>query len=185
MRGVRGRRGGAACPPVLALLPAGTLLAHAVAYRHSHGAASLPHDYLSPASWTAAVLAAVALAWYARRGADGGRARPPGLLLACQPALFVIQEWVEHLTAGHSVAQAAASSAVRWGLLLQLVTAALLIALSHLARATGRILGARAGRAFRRPPVSTAWPGEGERWTSAPALGWTSPRGPPASFVPA
>lgn len=184
--GTRQIRGGPAWVPALALLPAGTLLGHGFAYGALHGAESLPHAYLSPASWLAAALVLVSLGGFLRCGAEGARRRLPVSLLVAQPALFALQESIEHLVGDHGLAGAAASPAVRWGLGLQVLAAILVIALSQLAQVTGRTLHARRGRAVAATPTgATNRPVRSERCTSRLLPGASSQRGPPTSVVPA
>lgn len=147
----------------------------------------LPHAYLAPASSVAAALVLISLSWYVRRGARGVGACLPVLLVVAQPALFVLQESAEHAIAGHGLAGAAGSPAVRWGIALQLVAATFFVALSHLAHAAGRALR----HAGSRPALLTEThrgprpPTPRRNWTSVAAVAAYSERGPPTSFVPA
>ena len=152
------------------LIPAGALAGHALAYglagAHSHGPAQVApgHGYLAAAAAVAIPLAVAALVWHACEGVTR-RSRPSlGPLLVVQPLLFVGQEGLEHLLAGHGMASLAQSPAVRVGVVAQAVVAGMTLLLVRAARATGRVVAAALLRpcAYRRarpwmprPPAAT------------------------------
>lgn len=172
---------------VIGLLAAGTVAGHALAYRLAHhGVDSLPHRYLSTAAWVAGPLLAMSLGWFLRRGAGGERPRQPVLLLVAQPGIFVLQESVEHLLAGHHLASVAESPTVRWGLALQVLVGVVLLVLTHLAAATGRVM--TRGRSTPRLAVGddgTTGCVDSADATSAVVNRSNSERGPPPLLVPA
>lgn len=150
------------------LIPAGALAGHAAAYGlagpHAHAHADSGHGYLAVVAALAVPLAVVALVWHACQGAARGRRLSLGPLLVAQPLLFLAQEGLEHLLAGHGVAALAQSPAVRLGLVAQVVVAAMTLLLVRAARATGRAFAAilvrtSSSRRTRpwmpRPPAAT------------------------------
>lgn len=170
---------------VALLIPAGALAGHAAAYGiagpHGPGHADPGHGYLATVVAVAVPLALVALVWHACQGATGGRRPSLGLPLLAQPLVFLGQEGLEHLLAGHGMASFAGSPAVRVGVLAQAVVAGLTLLLVHGARATGRavattFLRSRPYRRTRpvvpRPPAST--PVVSRAWRTR-----VSERGPP------
>lgn len=172
---------------LLALLPAGTLVGHGLAYGladHHHG---LPHSYLSLATWVAAPLAVAALAWVARNGATRCRSRLPVALVVAQPLLFFAQEATERILAGEPVASLFASPLLGWGLVFQVLTATILL----LASAGVRRAGATIAHAWRRRRV-TVGSGPDHRdpvpvrvLCTRRRSSSTSERGPPHLLVPA
>jgi len=174
--------------PVLAMAPAGTIAGHALAYRAQGGGESPAHAYLAATSWTALVMLVMALGWFARRGAGNRPARPPTALLGTQPVLFVLQEVTEHLLGGAELADALGAPAVRWGIGVQLLAAAVVVLLALGARSVGRTMARP--RALHRLPAGQS-EGSDLRARSEVLLGRgrvagaTSQRGPPASPVAA
>ena len=167
------------------LIPAGALVGHAAAYglvgRHSHAHAGPGHGYLAAAAAVAVPLALAALVWHACQGASPGRRPSLGPLLVAQPLLFLAQEGLEHLVAGHSVAALVQSPTVPAGLAAQAVVAGMTLLLVRAARATGRAIAATLVRTstyrrtrpwMPRPPASTATVSRARRTR-------VSERGPP------
>ena len=148
------------------LIPASALAAHAAAYglAEPHGHDAPGHGYLAAVAAVAVPLAVAALVWHACQGASRGRRPALGPLLVAQPLLFLGQEGLEHLLAGHGMAAVIQSPAVRVGVVAQAVVAGMTLLLVRAARATGRAVAAALLRtcpyrhtrpAMPRPPALT------------------------------
>lgn len=148
------------------LIPAGGLVGHGAGYAlaGSHPHAEPGHGYLAAVATVAVPLAVAALVWQACQGATRARRPSLGPLLVAQPLLFLGQEGLEHFLAGHGMASLAQSSAVRVGVVAQVVVAAMTLLVVHAARATGRAVaatllrtwpGRRTSPSILRSPAST------------------------------
>jgi hypothetical protein len=176
------------------LIPAGALAGHAVAYSlagpDAHAHAVPAHGYLMSLAAIAIPLAFAALVWHACQGATrpplrsgaAGRRRPSlGPLLVAQPLLFLGQEGLEHLLAGHGMASLAHSPAVRVGVVAQAVVAGITLLLVRAARVTGRVVAATLRRtsAHRRTRPSMPRPPGSTPVVSRVRRSRVSERGPP------
>jgi len=154
------------------LVPAGALAGHAAAYRISggHAGVAIDHGYLAGAAVVAVPLALAGLVWHAAQGAQGARCSSLRLLVVTQSAVFVAQEALEHVLAGHGVASLVHSPALRLGITAQVVVALLVMLLVRGARATGRAVAA-----LRIQPQT--WSDQGSRPRfRAPSAPRTTPR---------
>ncbi|HEX2192345.1 MAG TPA: hypothetical protein VHH09_04060 [Acidimicrobiales bacterium] len=154
MRGLPGDR-----VTVAFLVPAGALAGHAIGYAAAggHAHSGVGHGYLAALTAVAVPLALATLGWQAYRGATRGRRPALGPLVVAQPLLFLLQESLEHLVAGHGIGSVAASPAVVAGVLAQAIVAGLVLLFVRAAWATGRAAAAALRRRRRRwgsrPPV--------------------------------
>jgi hypothetical protein len=170
---------------VALLIPAGTLAGHAAAYAlvgpHAHGHADHGHGYLTGVAALAVPLAAAALLWHGCQGATRGRRPALGPLLVAQPLLFLVQELLEQLFAGHGMASVAQSPAVRVGVVAQVVAVGMTLLLVRAARATGRAVLATflRLRPFRVQRPEMACPPFSAPFVSRSRRTLVSERGPP------
>ena len=138
---------------VAALLPLGTIGGHVAGDLVAGQSVGFDgsHSHLRPAAWFTATAAAIALGWLA--GTRSGRpARLPLWALAAGQSLFFLGlEGGEYLLGGHRLADLAADPGVRWGLVAQLATAAVLVGVAAAARYSGDRV--RAFLAARRRPA--------------------------------
>ncbi|MEY2434336.1 MAG: hypothetical protein QOC92_4061, partial [Acidimicrobiaceae bacterium] len=125
---------------LLVLAPAGTLAAHGLAYgpfAGEHGDGGGLHAYLPFVAAVAVPGAIAALLWVAtcRRGRA---VRLPSVraLVVTQLGLFGVQEVVERLASRVSLSDLAGQPAIRWGLALQVLTAATFLLAARLLRRT-------------------------------------------------
>ena len=173
---------------VVSLVPAGALAGHAAAYAlagsaHSHGS----HGYLGVVLAVAVPVALAALVWHAWQGARSVSSPRLGMLFLAQPVVFLAQEGVEHVLAGHGLASVAHSPAVSVGLVAQLAVAALSVVLVRAARSTGQAIASAVRRRARRVPTAQAQPPPVDVPAAQPSRRGTprSERGPPGLLAPA
>lgn len=171
-----------------ALVPIGTIAGHVAGYGLAgrHAGLDGDHGHLRPLAWITAVAALAALGWVA--GGSGRRpVRLPVVRLAtCQAALFLALESGEHLAAGRGIGHLLSEPALRWGLLAQIATAAVLAVTARFARASGARVRALLSARTRRParPVVALL-----RWGATDAVPNLTPaasaseRGPPRSLA--
>ncbi len=165
------------------LVPAGTLVGHAVAYglQGGHGPEPHAHGYLDAAAPITGLLALVGPGWHAWQGARGARPLSLGILLLAQPMVFLAQEGVEHSIGGHGLSSALESPAVRTGVLVQLAVAAVAMLVVRAAGTTGHVVASALRPRTRRRT------GEGSSYLLTAASGRpfttvrsaSSERGPP------
>lgn len=141
-----------------ALVPIGTVAGHGAGYLLAGQDASLGggHGHLRPATWLTAAVAVLALGWVAA-ARDGLTRRPrTAVLAAAQSGLFLALEGAEHLASGHNPAHLLHEPALRWGLAAQLVTAALLVLATVVARSSGERVRALLSAPARPPAAAPA-----------------------------
>jgi hypothetical protein len=130
---------------LLALAPTGTFAAHALAYgpfAAGHGDDAGLHGYLPLLAVVAVPVAVAALVWATtcRRG-RASQLPSAGALVGVQVGMFAVQEVLERVASGVSVSDVLHLPAVRWGVALQLVTAAgTVLAIRVLRRAVGAFM---------------------------------------------
>jgi hypothetical protein len=174
----------------VALVPVGTVAGHATGYLLAGEDASFAggHRHLHPASWLTAAAAVLVLGCVAAARDGLGRRPRMAALAAAQSGLFLVLEGVESVAAGHSPAHLLAEPSLRWGLAAQLVTAAVLVLATVVARSSGERVRALLSGSPRPPagrPALVLRPGAAVR-PSLFALSPATERGPPAvHLVPA
>lgn len=144
---------------LLALVPVGTIVGHVVGYgiAGEHPGLTGDHSHLSPVVWPASILALATLAWLGVGGRRLANRLPLAWVVAGQATLFVALEAAEHLVRGQALHHVLTEPALRWGLLAQVATAAVLIAVAASARASGeriRALLSRRSHRTAQPAVS-------------------------------
>ena len=172
-----------------ALVPLGTIGGHVAGQVLAGGPAGLDgsHSHLRPATWITALAALAALGWIGAARSSRTARLPLSMLAVGQAVLFLGLEAGEQLVGGHALGHLPSDPAVRWGLVAQLATAALLVAAVSAARASGRCVRALLGTRT----VPGGRPAEVGRPTGAGALrslllgSPASERGPPSSPVAA
>lgn len=146
---------------MLALGPLGTIAGHLAGSLAAGQPAGFDggHSHLRPAVWLSVVSALAAIGWIA--AARGEHPARPGVawLAAGQTALFLVLESVERLVSGHGLGHLLAEPGLRWGLVAQVATAAGLVLLAGVARASAdRVRALIAARDRPRPPATPVRP---------------------------
>lgn len=146
---------------VVALVPSGAVAGHVLGYLVAGQDAALrgTHSHLRPAAWAAAALAATALGCLAMLRPVSRRDGPRlGSLVSAQVALFALVEAGEHVLGGHGATSFVKDPSFRWGVLAQLVSAAVLIGAARMARATGERVRALLARRPRSLSLTSRQP---------------------------
>lgn len=126
-------------------VPFGFAVGHAGAYLvappGAHDTAAGAHGYLGSVTVVGSVLMLVAMVGAFLAGARRDDYRPRWRSLAAQLCLaYAVIELVEHLAAGHELAEVVGASSLWVGLLVQLAVAAALVALLRAAHRVGASL---------------------------------------------
>lgn len=172
----------------LALVPLGTLAGHVVGYGIAGEETGLHgrHSHLQPVAWLTILAALAALGWVAAAKRPMPRRPPLASLAVAQAVVFFGLEATEQLAGGHGLRHLLAQPALRWGLLAQVATAAILVAAAVSARASGvRVRALLAARARRSPCSTVTSPTAGPATVvrSLTPASSASERGPPQYLV--
>ncbi|MGH9164438.1 MAG: hypothetical protein ACRDZW_02850 [Acidimicrobiales bacterium] len=167
------------------LAPLGAVAGHMTGYFVAGQRAALvgSHGHLRPTAWLTVVAAVLALGWAAAARGPRPARLSTAWLAAGQAALFLGLESAEHLAGGRGLGHLLAEPALRWGLVAQVATAAVLVVAAVVARASGERVRARLARRrrFVRPSAQPSATTVVVR--SLTLASSASERGPPRTLV--